>query len=131
MDKFVSNIEIRCVFCKLVCKYYFDINFGDNVVVVWYRCIYEAYEVLMDVERREHYDFIGLVLKFKVISEPVCFGFEGFDFSLFGGRDVNIFNDLHYSLVFSKERFGFVGEDIYIWIVISFNDLFLGLNCFI
>ena len=128
VDKSASKTEIRRAFRKLARKYHPDINPGDNVAAVRYRRIYEAHEVLMDAERREHYDSTGPAPKPKVTSEPARFGFEGFDFSLPGGRDVNIFNDLHYSSVLSKERSGLVGEDIYTRIVISFNDSLSGLN---
>jgi len=89
-----SRTQIRRAFRKLARKYHPDINPGDNVAAVHYQRIAEAFEVLVDPERRERYDSIGAEPEAPPHTEPARYGFEGFDFSLEERREVDIFPDL-------------------------------------
>lgn len=122
-----SKSEIRRAFRKLARKFHPDINPGDNVAAVRYQRIYEAFEVLTDPERREHYDRVGVTTEPAARSEPARFGFEGFDFSLPGARDVNIFPDLFRRSAPAQDPSRLDGEDIHHRLSISFDEALTGL----
>lgn len=56
LSKGVSGEEIKRVYCKLVWKYYLDMNFGDCKVEVCFKEVNEVYEVLLDLEKCKKYD---------------------------------------------------------------------------
>jgi len=71
VEKSASKAEIRRAFRKLARKYHPDINPGDNVAAVRYQRIYEAFEVLADPDRREHYDRVGVQTEPPGRAEPI------------------------------------------------------------
>lgn len=128
VDKSASKAEIRRAFQKLARKYHPDINPGDNVAAVRYQRIYEAFEVLTDSERREQYDKVGVPSEPAGRSEPARYGFEGFDFSLPGEREADIFPDLFRRGASAPERGRVDGEDIHHRLSISFEESLAGLE---
>ena len=127
VEKSASKSEIRRAFRKLARKYHPDINPGDNVAAVRYQRIYEAFEVLTDSGRREHYDRVGVQAEPAGRSEPTRYGFEGFDFSLPGEREVDIFPDLFRRPAAAPDRSRLDGEDIHHRLSISFEESLTGL----
>lgn len=73
-----SAAEIKRAYRRLARKFHPDINPGDQAAAVHFRRIVEAYETLIDADRRRQYDTYGLLQGSR--SEPTM-GFEGFDFS--------------------------------------------------
>jgi molecular chaperone DnaJ len=73
-----SVSDIRRAFRRLSRRYHPDINPGDKAAASLYRRISEAYETLVDPERRRSYD-AGAVPSEK---GSTAFEFTGFDFSV-------------------------------------------------
>jgi molecular chaperone DnaJ len=123
-----SRAAIRRAFQKLARKYHPDLNPGDNVAAVRYRRIEEAFEILIDAEKRESYDVHGSQPPQESREEPPRFGFEGFDFSLEGEKRLDLFPELFQSgearEVGRRER----GEDIHHRLAIRFEDALTGLE---
>ena len=128
VEKSASKSEIRRAFRKLARKYHPDINPGDNVAAVRYQRIYRAFEVLTDPDRREHYDRVGAQAEPPGRAEPTRYGFEGFDFSLSGEREADIFPDLFRRESVAPERSRVDGEDIHHRLSISFEESLAGLT---
>lgn len=127
VDRSASRSEIRRAFRKLARKYHPDINPGDNVAAVRYQRIYEAFEVLTDPDRRAHYDRVGASSEPDARPEPARYGFEGFDFSLPGGREADIFPDLFRRSPSAPDERRADGEDIHHRLTISFEESMSGL----
>ena len=70
--------DVKREFRRLARKYHPDINPGDRVAAAHFEQISQAYDTLIDPERRRHYDTAGVE---RPVPE-VAFGFEGFDFSV-------------------------------------------------
>jgi molecular chaperone DnaJ len=73
-----SEGEIKRAYRRLARRYHPDINPGDQMAEALFRRIAEAYETLMDPQRRRQYD-TGTVPHGE--TEP-SLSFEGFDFSV-------------------------------------------------
>jgi molecular chaperone DnaJ len=85
--------DIRRAYRRLARRYHPDINPGDQAAAVRFRQIAQAYEVLIDPERRRRYD-AGEVLVPEGAA-PATFEFEGFDFSVVAeGTSASTFGDL-------------------------------------
>src|SRR6185503_13384497 len=69
--------DIKRAYRRLSRRYHPDINPGDRAAETMYRRISEAYETLVDPERRRTYD-AGAV---PSDTETTTFEFTGFDFS--------------------------------------------------
>ncbi len=89
-----SKVAIRRAFQKLARKYHPDLNPGDSVAAVRYQRLYEAFEILIDTEKRERYDTQGSGPPDETREEAPRYGFAGFDFSLEGEREPDIFPEL-------------------------------------
>jgi molecular chaperone DnaJ len=85
-----SESDIKRAYRRLARRYHPDINPGDRTAEARFRQILEAYETLIDPDRRSRYDSGHL-------SEPQRSrpsGFEGFDFSARGVDHSATFGDL-------------------------------------
>ncbi len=116
-----KKAEIRRAFQKLARKFHPDINPGDNVAALRYQRIEEAFEVLMDPARRERYDMVGVATESEPRPEPSRYGFEGFDFTLSGAREVDIFPDLFRPRRAPSEGGPRAGEDVHHRLSLSFE----------
>src|SRR3954466_10591024 len=69
--------DIKRAYKRLARRFHPDINPGDRMAAAQFRQIAEAYETLIDPDRRRQYDALG----HATTAETPTFGFEGFDFS--------------------------------------------------
>ena len=69
--------DIKRAYKRLARRFHPDINPGDQMAEAHIRQIAEAYETLVDPDRRRQYDTRG----HANAADPPTFGFEGFDFS--------------------------------------------------
>ena len=87
-----SASELKRAYRRLARKYHPDINPGDRETEAVFRRVSEAYETLMDPERRQDYDAHGLPAS---RAPEGGIEFEGFDFSgATGGEAASSFGDL-------------------------------------
>ena len=124
-----SRIEIRRAYRKLARKYHPEINPGDRVAEVRYRRITEAYEVLSDSAEREQYDTSGAKPATEDVETAAGYGFEGFDFSISGRSNADVFTE-----IFGREEASSLskgamrGEDVQHSLGISFEESLKGLT---
>jgi len=85
-----SESDIKRAYRRLARRFHPDVNPGDRTAAVRFRQIVEAYETLMDPQRRSRYDS-GLA---EDEDAPRTSGFEGFDFSTRGVDHSATFGDL-------------------------------------
>jgi molecular chaperone DnaJ len=86
-----TDSEIKRAYRRLARRYHPDINPGDQTAEVRFRQILEAYETLIDPERRHRYDLGGGP---EQTPDRRTSGFEGFDFSARGADYSATFGDL-------------------------------------
>src|SRR5262245_58768269 len=86
-----TESDIKRAYRRLARRFHPDINPGDRTAEVRFRQILEAYETLIDPERRSRYDS-GAVTDGSHQRRPS--GFEGFDFSSRGVDHSATFGDL-------------------------------------
>ena len=84
-----TEAEIKRAYRRLARRFHPDINPGDRTSAVRFRQIVQAYETLMDPDRRSRYDSGAA----QDDGERRTSGFEGFDFSARGDHAVT-FGDL-------------------------------------
>src|SRR5262245_59095388 len=85
-----TESDIKRAYRRLARRFHPDINPGDDTAEVRFRQILEAYETLIDPERRSRYDSGGGGGSQQRRSS----GFEGFDFSSRGIDHSATFGDL-------------------------------------
>lgn len=78
VGRHATPADIKRAYRRLARRYHPDINPGDREAAIRFRQILEAYETLIDPERRRRYDQ-GEVGPGE--GETASFGFAGFDFS--------------------------------------------------
>ncbi|MGH9322034.1 MAG: DnaJ C-terminal domain-containing protein [Vicinamibacteria bacterium] len=122
-----SKAAIRRAFQKLARKYHPDLNPGDNVAAIRYQRIFEAFEILIDPEKRERYDTHGPGSSPEIREDPPRYGFEGFDFSLEGEKKADIFPELFRPSP-SESGARVRGEDIHHRLALRFEDSLAGLK---
>jgi molecular chaperone DnaJ len=101
LERAASTGDIKRAYKRLARKYHPDINPGDRLAAAQFRQIAEAYETLVDPDRRRRYDTTGSGAPF---AEPSPFGFEGFDFSVsVSGSAASTFGDLFADVLDQRE----------------------------
>jgi molecular chaperone DnaJ len=76
-----SQGEVKRAYKRVARRYHPDINPGDREAAAFYRRATEAYETLIDPDRRQEYDAHGVAVP---MDEPATVEFQGFDFSASG-----------------------------------------------
>ena len=79
VEREAAPVDIKRAYKRLARRYHPDINPGDRLAAQQFRQIAEAYETLIDPDRRRRYDSTGSAV---TPAEAAPFGFEGFDFSV-------------------------------------------------
>jgi molecular chaperone DnaJ len=127
LDRAASADDIKRAFKRLARRYHPDINPGDRTAAEHFRAIAEAYETLIDPDRRRRYDLDGR----PAAVEATTFGFEGFDFSVaVSGASAPTFGDLFADVFHQREarqrdeveR----GADLHYSIALSFDEAMQG-----
>ncbi|MBI4885891.1 MAG: J domain-containing protein [Acidobacteria bacterium] len=121
-----SELDIKRAYRRLARRYHPDINPGDRTAAARFRQIVEAYETLVDPQRRSRYDS-GLDVEDG--GGRRASGFEGFDFSMRGVDHSATFGDLFADVLAahgarrpSPER----GADLHQTIALGFDEAFAG-----
>jgi molecular chaperone DnaJ len=119
-----TESEIKRAYRRLARRFHPDINPGDRTAEARFRQILEAYETLIDPERRSKYDSGS-----PVGGQRPPTGFEGFDFSGRPGDHAATFGDLFAEVFTSRgeqrpaaER----GADLHHNLSLSFEEAFNG-----
>jgi molecular chaperone DnaJ len=120
-----SESEIKRAYRRLARRYHPDINPGDRTAEARFRQILEAYETLIDPERRSRYDAGS-----PESGDERTSGFEGFDFSgraadhsaTFGDLFAEVFTSRGRERSSSRER----GVDLHQTLALSFDEAFRG-----
>ncbi|MEI6668602.1 MAG: J domain-containing protein [Acidobacteriota bacterium] len=124
--------EIKRAYRRLARRYHPDINPGDRTAAVRFRAVVEAYEVLIDPDRRREYDLLG---RSGVAGEVTAtFGFEGFDFSVHAvdGAAASTFGDLFADVIHDAVG-GSVetptpGADLFVPVTVGFEEAARGVE---
>jgi molecular chaperone DnaJ len=121
--------EIKRAYRRLARRFHPDINPGDRTAAAQFRQIAEAYETLIDPDRRRRYDTVG---RAGPTVEADTFGFEGFDFSAsVSGPSAPTFGDLFADVLQQREQRRadtepLRGADLHQTIDLSFEDAMRG-----
>jgi len=100
LERGATVSEIKRAYKRLARRFHPDINPGDRMAAGQFRQIAEAYETLIDPDRRRRYDAVGQ----RTTSEPAVYGFEGFDFSVsVNGASAPTFGDLFADVIGQRE----------------------------
>lgn len=121
-----SESDIKRAYRRLARRYHPDINPGDRTAEERFRQVLEAYETLIDHERRSRYDAGH---ETPPASDVRRSGFEGFDFSSRGVDHSATFGDLFAEVLMdrgtrapSAQR----GADLHHEASLSFDEAFSG-----
>jgi molecular chaperone DnaJ len=121
--------DIKRAYRRLARRFHPDINPGDDVAEAQFRRISEAYETLIDPDRRRQYDVSGLTSS----PEPngIAFGFDGFDFSVrVTGTSAPTFGDLFADVLVPADGTRTVrierGADLHQDVTLTFDEAFQG-----
>ena len=92
VERTASAGDVKRAYRRLARRYHPDINPGDREAEAFFRRVAEAYDTLIDPERRQEYDEHGHV---RPGSSGAGVEFEGFDFSVSSPREsASTFGDL-------------------------------------
>jgi molecular chaperone DnaJ len=123
-----TDSDIKRAYRRLARRFHPDINPGDHTAEARFRQILEAYETLIDPERRSRYDSGAGV---DGTNPRRTSGFEGFDFSSRGVDHSATFGDL-FAEVLSERGSGAApaerGADLHQDAHLSFEDAFNGVQ---
>ena len=122
-----SESDIKRAYRRLARRFHPDINPGDRMAEARFRQILEAYETLIDPDRRSRYDTGG----HDGPRERRVSGFEGFDFSARGVDYSASFGDLFAEVLSErggKPRVAERGADLHQTIQLTFDDALAGVQ---
>jgi molecular chaperone DnaJ len=129
LSRVASTAEIKRAYKRLARRYHPDINPGDGTAVVRFRQITEAYETLVDPDRRRRYDVSGS--RPEAEAGDFGYGFEGFDFSVHvAGAQAPTFGDLFAEMFGQAARARAPaadrGADLHATVALSFDEAMKG-----
>ena len=119
-----SESEIKRAYRRLARRYHPDINPGDRAAEARFRQILEAYETLIDPQRRSRYDSGS-----PAAGDRATSGFEGFDFT---GRATDhgaTFGDLFADVLAARGEYrpgAERGADLHQTLALAFEEAFRG-----
>ncbi len=91
VERAATLSEIKRAYKRLARRCHPDINPGDRMAAAQFHQVSEAYQTLIDPDRRQRYDAVGR----EAAAEAVTVGFDGFDFSVsVNGTSASTFGDL-------------------------------------
>jgi molecular chaperone DnaJ len=121
-----TDTDIKRAYRRLARRFHPDINPGDRTAAARFRQVLDAYETLIDRERRTRYD----TGQQPADASPARSSeFEGFDFSTRGVDYSASFGDLFAEVLLERESRppqGERGSDRHQEVTLSFKDAFLG-----
>ena len=118
--------EIKRAYRRLARRFHPDINPGDRTAEARFRQILEAYETLIDPQRRSRYDAGSPI---GASDDRPTSGFEGFDFSTRGADHAATFGDLFAEVLTARVEQrpgGERGADLHQTLQLSFEEAFNG-----
>jgi molecular chaperone DnaJ len=123
-----TEADIKRAYRRLARRFHPDINPGDRVAEARFRQILDAYETLIDPQRRSRYDAGE---GFEPRGERPKSGFEGFDFTMRGADYSATFGDLFAEVL--QERGGQPrtqerGADLHQQVQLSFDEALIGVE---
>jgi molecular chaperone DnaJ len=121
--------DIKRAYRRLARRLHPDINPGDGIAAAQFRKVAEAYETLVDPDRRRTYDLQGDAL--PPPAEGVSVEFDGFDFSVsVSGPSAPTFGDLFGDILqrraSERAREAERGADLHQSITLGFDEAFRG-----
>ena len=129
VERTASSSDVKRAYRRLARKHHPDINPGDQEAEAFFRRVSEAYNTLMDPERRQEYDEHGHV---RPGSDGAGVEFEGFDFSVSAtAESASTFGDL-FADVFAEpgtghaQETGVQGVDLHTALRLDFEDAMRG-----
>jgi len=127
VEREATAADIKRAYKRLARRYHPDINPGDRVAAQQFRQIAEAYETLVDPDRRQRYDTVGG----EAAANTVTFGFEGFDFSVrVSGDSAPTFGDLFADVIRQRgsdtARGSKRGADLHVTLRLPFEEAIRG-----
>jgi molecular chaperone DnaJ len=125
-----TSVEIKRAYRRLSRRYHPGINPGDRAAEVMYQRISEAYETLVDPERRREYDEGAQV---PVLANDATLEFAGFDFTVTAqGAQAATFSELFadalHPVAPSEQGRAEIGSDIHAAVTIGFADAVRGVE---
>lgn len=130
LGRTASLTDIKRAYRRLARRFHPDINPGDREAATRFRQILEAYETLIDPDRRHRYD-TGEIKSPAAGDEASSYGFSGFDFSgAVKGDRATTFGDL-FEEVFARPASRTRGEaargaDLHARLSLSFEEAWSG-----
>ena len=132
VERTASAIDVKRAYRRLARKHHPDINPGDQEAAAFFRRVSEAYETLIDPERRQDYDVHGQMRSSHEGAAVDLVEFEGFDFSVSAtGESASTFGDL-FADVFAgsgggrSQGTGTRGVDLHTALRLDFEDAMRG-----
>jgi DnaJ-class molecular chaperone len=123
-----TEADIKRAYRRLARRFHPDINPGDRVAEARFRQILDAYETLIDPQRRSRYDSGQ---GFEPRETRPKSGFEGFDFSARGTDYSATFGDLFAEVLSERGGQGMAherGADLHQELQLSFEEAFSGVD---
>ncbi len=123
--------DIKRAYRRLARRYHPDINPGDREAAARFRQILEAYETLIDPDRRRRYDS-GSVTRQQ--DDAPAYGFAGFDFSASTpGERATTFGDLFEDVFVRRGGRGRsdsaeAGADLHLKVTLAFEQAWTGVQ---
>jgi molecular chaperone DnaJ len=126
LQREATTAEIKRAYRRLARRFHPDINPGDREAATRFRQIADAYETLIDPDRRRRYDSGKSA---QTVEDASTFGFSGFDFSgAVSGDRATTFGEL-FEEVFARRGDRLASErgaDVHVKASLSFEEAWRG-----